>query len=150
MLGIYLGRWRWCNNHVCEEPRAQNAKRALALSFPLLSFFYSDIWKKYSHERLWPAGDYGIVSRGGGAAFETRLCHDIVIFRYIRSIIKRRSRQLGHKRDCIHDRFTFDRRSTTTDNPVQLDDECLFALKIISQKHRRDAEYLFASFRDVM
>lgn len=143
MLGIYLGRWRWCNNHVCEELRAQNAKRALALSFSfsLLLWHLKKIFTRIFNRILWPVDDYGIVSRGGAAAFETRLCHDIVIFRYIRSIIKRRSRQLGQQ-TRLHPRlFHFRPQVHHNRQPGAARRWVCFAFKIISQKQMQNRRY---------
>lgn len=110
-----------------------------------LSLFYSDIWKKIFtrifNRILWPAGDYGIVSRGGAAAFETRLCHDIVIFRYIQSIIKRRSRQLGQQ-TRLHPRlFHFRPQMHHNRQPGAARRWVCFAFKIISQKQMQNRRY---------
>lgn len=98
-----------------------------------LSLFYSDIWKKYSHE--YSTEYYGpwmimALYREAAPPLSRHDCVTILWYFDIFGLSLSADRDnSANKRDCIHDCFTFDRRCTTTDNPVQLDDESVLRLK---------------------
>lgn len=99
-LGIYLGRRRWCNNDMCEELRAQNAKRALALSFSLslsrlfLSFILTfEKKKKYPRERSCPRVIMALYREAAPAPLSRHDCVTILwYFDIFGLLFKRRSR----------------------------------------------------------
>lgn len=103
-------------------------------SEPLLSLFFSSF--SLTFEKNIYANNYGprVIMALCREAAPPLSRHDCVTILWYFDIFglslsgDRDNPDENHKRDCIHDRFTFDRRSTTTDCPVQLVDEYLFCV----------------------